>query len=162
MNSTIFVTEQILLLFLGYVSLSKNEGESFAVSFSLCFLLQESHPDCDFEGGGGRGCFFLIFRVITHLTLERYRTLVVSRCVFNLSSAKVQHCHCGSRIFCQLFLFFFSTEPFSPVKRFSTKLRIVVKLSTEIRKRLHFVAVLQFSRSLSHTQKIVLYLYIYI
>ena len=34
-----------------YVSLSKNEGESFAVSFSLCFLLRESHPDCDFEGG---------------------------------------------------------------------------------------------------------------
>lgn len=90
-----------------YVSLSKNEGESFAVSFSLCFLLQESHSDCDFEGGGGRGCFFLIFRVTTHLTLERYRTLVVSRCVFNLSSAKVQHCHCGSRIFCQLFLIFF-------------------------------------------------------
>ena len=59
------------------------------------------------KGGGGRGCFFLIFRVTTHLTLERYRTLVVSRCVFNLSSAKVQHCHCGSRIFCQLFLIFF-------------------------------------------------------
>ena len=54
MNSTIFVTEQILLLFLGYVSLSKNEGETFAVSFSLCFLLQESHPDCDFEGGRER------------------------------------------------------------------------------------------------------------
>ena len=50
-NSTNFVTEQILLLFFGYVSLSKNEGESFAVSFSLCFLLRESHPDCDFEGG---------------------------------------------------------------------------------------------------------------
>ena len=50
MNSTIFVIEQILLLFLGYVSLSKNECESFAVSFYLCFLLQESHPDWDFEG----------------------------------------------------------------------------------------------------------------
>ena len=35
---------------MGYVSLSMNECESFAVSFYLCFLLQVSHPDWDFEG----------------------------------------------------------------------------------------------------------------
>ena len=48
-NSTNCVTNK-LDCYLGYVSLSKNECESFAVSFYLCFLLQESHPDWDFEG----------------------------------------------------------------------------------------------------------------
>ena len=51
--------------------------------------------------------------------------------------AKLQHSHCGSRMFCQLF---------------SKKFRVP-----------HFccsVAVLQFSQTISHTQKILLYLYI--
>ena len=52
-------------------------------------------------------------------------------------AAKLQHSHCGSRMFCQLFSKFFSSSTFCCS-----------------------VAVLQFSRTISHTQKILLYLYI--
>jgi hypothetical protein len=66
-------------------------------------------------------------------------------CIFNFSlfifhlfsDAKLQHSHCGSRIFWQLFSIFFS--------------KCYICCS---------VAVLQFSRTISHTQKILLYLYI--
>ena len=110
---------------MGYVSLSKNECESFAVSFYLCFLLQESHPDWDFEGNLRERSLLSHFpsnNVHSISDSKRCRTSVASRCVFNLSSAKVQHCHCGSRIFCQLFLIFFSPLKEKGVKTFHRNL----------------------------------------
>ena len=140
-----------------YVSLSKNEGESFAVSFSLCFLLRESHPDCDFEGGWRE------WMLLSHFPSNNVQQHPQTRKMSNVGCkpVRVQSFECKgttlslrfTNFLTTFFDFFFTTEG-KGVKTVNRNLETTTFCCS--------VAVLQFSRSLSHTQKIVLYLYIYI
>ena len=105
-----------------YVSLSKNEGESFAVSFSLCFLLRESHPDCDFEGGWRE------WMLLSHFPSNNVQQHPQTRKMSNVGCkpVRVQSFECKGTTFplrftnfLSTFFIFFSTEPFSPVNDFN-------------------------------------------